>query len=130
MDADSPVIAGGVAVPSAAMETALETMAALSRNAADKFGDAVATRSKVDGEWVERTYVELWAAVQGVARGLIGLGVEAGDRVAILADAGVDFTVADLAISTVGAIVVPVYPTNSPDECEWVVGNSQAKVIF
>ena len=38
--------------------------------------------------------------------------------------------VADLAASTAGAIVVPVYPSNSPDECEWVVGNSGARVIF
>ncbi len=38
--------------------------------------------------------------------------------------------IADLAASTVGAIVVPVYPSNSPDECEWVVGDSGSKVII
>ena len=40
----------------------------------------------------------------------------------------VEFAIADLAISTAGAIVVPVYPSNSADECEWVVGDSQSRV--
>jgi long-chain acyl-CoA synthetase len=67
--------------------------------------------------------------VSDFALGLIGLGVGVGDRVAVLANTRVEFTIADLAASAAGAIVVPVYPTNSPEECEWVVGNSGAKVI-
>ena len=53
-----------------------------------------------------------------------------GDRVAILVNTRVEFTIADLAASTAGAIVVPVYPSNSPDECEWVLSDSGSKVII
>jgi long-chain acyl-CoA synthetase len=106
------------------------TMATLARVAADRFEDVVAARFLRDGEWAELSYRELWQQVRDLALGLIGLGVAVGDRVGVLANTRVEFTVVDLAASTVGAIVVPVYPTNSPGECEWVVGDSGAKVIF
>jgi long-chain acyl-CoA synthetase len=105
------------------------TMATLAGLAADRFGDATATRFQREGEWKQLTYNELWDRVGNLALGLVELGVGVGDRVAILAKTRLEFTVADLAASTAGAIVVPVYPTSSADECEWVVGNSGSKVI-
>jgi long-chain acyl-CoA synthetase len=104
-------------------------MAELTRTAAERYGDAKAAMFLRDGEWVELSFNELWEQVRDLAFGLIGLGVDVGDRVCILANTRVEFTVADLAVSTLGAVVVPVYPSNSPDECAWVVGNSGAKVI-
>src|SRR5262245_1293302 len=106
------------------------TMATLARGAAERFEDVVAARFLRDGEWAELSYREQWEQVRELALGLIDLGVEVGDRVSVLANTRVEFTLVDLAASTVGAIVVPVYPTNSPEECEWVVGDSGAKVIF
>ncbi len=107
-----------------------QTMAALARTAAERFGDRPATRAKRDGSWHDTSYDELWQQVRAVALGLIGLGIQAGDRVCILADTSHEFTVADLAVSSVGGVVVPVYPSNSPDECQWVVGDSGATAIF
>ena len=106
------------------------TMADLARTAADRFRDAVAARFQRGGEWEELTYTELWERARDLAAGLVALGVGLGDRVCILANTRVEFTIVQMAASTAGAIVVPVYPTNSPQECEWVVGNSGAKVIF
>ncbi len=105
-------------------------MADLARSSAERFRDAVAARFQRDGEWAELTYTELWERARAVAGGLVALGVGVGDRVSILANTRVEFTVVQYAASTAGAIVVPVYPTNSPQECEWVVGDSGAKVIF
>ena len=105
------------------------TMAELTRTAAERYGDAKAAMFLRDGEWAELSFNELWEQVRDLAFGLIGLGVDVGDRVCILANTRIEFTVADLAVSTLGAIVVPVYPSNSPDECAWVVGNSGAEVI-
>ena len=53
-----------------------------------------------------------------------------GDRVGILANTRPEWTYVDFAISAAGGTVVPVYPTNSPKECEWVVGNSEARAII
>ncbi|MGH9271936.1 MAG: AMP-dependent synthetase/ligase, partial [Ilumatobacteraceae bacterium] len=107
-----------------------DSMAALAKGAADRYGDRVAARYKQGDDWDEITYADLWRRVQHIALGLVDLGVAVGDRVCILANTRLEFTIADLAASTAGAIVVPVYPTNSADECEWVVGNSGATLIF
>jgi long-chain acyl-CoA synthetase len=68
-------------------------------------------------------------AVDEIALGLVDLGVEVGDRVCVLAETRLEWTLASLGISAAGAVVVPVYPTNSPAECKWVAGNSGARVI-
>jgi long-chain acyl-CoA synthetase len=105
-------------------------MATLARLAADRYGDSTGARFQRDGEWRHLTYAELWDRVRDLALGLVDLGVDVGDRVAILAGTRVEFTIADLAVSTAGAIVVPVYMSNAPDECEWVVGDSGSRVIL
>lgn len=107
-----------------------ETMATLARVAAERWGESVAARYLRAGEWCSVTYHELSEQVARLARGLVALGVEVGDRVAILSNTRYEFMVTDLAVSEVGAVVVPVYPSNSPEECEWVVGNSGARVAF
>jgi long-chain acyl-CoA synthetase len=111
-------------------ETTAATVATLARSAGERFPDRVAARHKVDGEWQEQTYAETSEAVEEVALGLVELGIEAGDRVAILSDTRVDWTLASYGISAAGGVVVPVYPTNSPRECEWVLGNSGARAVF
>jgi long-chain acyl-CoA synthetase len=68
-------------------------------------------------------------AVREVAGGLISLGVDAGDRVCILGNTRLEWTLSDLGIASAGAVSVPIYPTNSPEECQWVAGNSGAKAV-
>ena len=53
-----------------------------------------------------------------------------GDRVGILADTRLEWTLSSYGISAAGGVVVPVYPTNSPKECAWVLGNSGAKAVI
>ena len=90
----------------------------------------VALRQKRDGEWHDVTYAAVGEIVSEIARGLLDLGIEKGDRVGILANTRPEWTYVDFAISAAGGTVVPVYPTNSPKECEWVVGNSEARAII
>jgi long-chain acyl-CoA synthetase len=105
------------------------TVAALPSSAAQRFGDHLAARHRVDGEWREHTYNEVIEAVGEIALGLADLGIEPGDRVGVLADTRLDWTQASYGISAAGGVVVPVYPTNSARECEWVLGNSGAKAV-
>ena len=104
-------------------------MATLAKSAADKYGDDIAARFFRDGEWQSRTFADLGNQVSELARGLIDLGVGTGERVSILANTRLEFTIADLAVNAAGGVAVPVYPSNSPDECEWVVGNSGSRVV-
>ena len=61
-----------------------------------------------------------------IARGLITLGIEPGDRVAIFATTSAEWTLADCGALCAGAVVAPVYHTNSADECAYVLGHSGA----
>ncbi len=106
------------------------TVASLPASAAERFGQQLAARYKADGEWRELTYEQVAKAIEEVALGLAGLGIAAGDRVCILADTRLEWTLASYGISAAGGVVVPVYPTNSPRECQWVAGNSGARAIF
>jgi long-chain acyl-CoA synthetase len=106
------------------------TVAALPGSAAERFGSSVAARLKADGDWKELTYEEVGNAIDEVALGLLALGIRPGERVCILSDTRLEWTLASYGISAAGAVVVPVYPTNSPHECKWVAGNSGARAIF
>jgi long-chain acyl-CoA synthetase len=105
------------------------TAAGLPSSAAERFGDRVAARFKVDGEWREMTYAQVGAAIEEVALGLVELGITPGERVGILADTRVEWTLTSYGISAAGAVVVPVYPTSSASECAWVLGNSGARLV-
>ncbi len=105
------------------------SMAELTRVAADRYGEATAAEFQRDGEWTSLTFSELWARAGAIAHGLIGLGLAPGDRVGVLSNTRVEFTLVDLAASSAGAVVVPVYPTNSAAECEWVLGDSGAAIV-
>jgi long-chain acyl-CoA synthetase len=109
--------------------TQSSTLADLLPRAAELYGDAPAIRFKQDGAWVDRSFRDVLETVRGLALGLIELGVEKGDKVSILANTRPEWTYVDFAALSVGAIVVPIYQTNSPEECQYVLENSDAKVV-
>jgi long-chain acyl-CoA synthetase len=115
---------------SGAVQASNKTIARAAANAADRFADRVAVRSKDGEEWRDRTFAEFSEIVDEIALGLIALGLEPGDRVSLLANTRPEWSFCSLAISRAGAVVVPVYPTNSPEECEWVIGNSDARIVI
>jgi long-chain acyl-CoA synthetase len=110
--------------------TGSRTIADLMALAARKHADRVAVRQKRDGAWQSLTYAEVGEIVREIALGLIDLGIQPGERVSILCNTRPEWTYADFAISSAGAVVVPIYPTNSPEECEWVAGNSEAVAVI
>jgi long-chain acyl-CoA synthetase len=117
--------------PSTVESTGSRTIADLLPKAAEKYADRVAVKYKdaESGEWRDVTFREVGEIVSEIGRGLIDLGIEPGDRVSLLCNTRPEWTYADFAISTTGAVVVPIYPTNSPEECEWVAGNSDSVAI-
>jgi long-chain acyl-CoA synthetase len=89
-----------------------------------------AIRFPRDGTWHEWSFAELGTAVRELARGLAALGLEPGEKVALLGETRPEWTLADAAILAAGLVVVPVYQTNSPEECRYVVDHSQARAII
>jgi long-chain acyl-CoA synthetase len=116
----------GTAAP---QSTGSKTIADLMGRAAERYGDRVAVMHKVDGDWREVSFAGVAGIVSEIGRGLIDLGIQPGERVCLLSTTRPEWTYCDFAITSAGAIVVPIYATNSPEECEWVVGNSEATTI-
>jgi long-chain acyl-CoA synthetase len=75
------------------------------------------------------SYPALGRAAAEIAAGLTELGVKQGDRVAILSNTRAEWTLVDCGALAAGTIVVPIYQTNSPQECEYVLGHSGARVV-
>src|SRR5204863_9814086 len=98
--------------------------------AAERHRRRTALLHKVGGEWVEVSYEELGIAVKEVALGLMDLGIEKGDKVAILSNTRPEWTYACFGLLGAGAASVSVYQTNSPEECEYVLSHSEARAVF
>jgi long-chain acyl-CoA synthetase len=106
-----------------------KTIADLLPRAAELYGSRVAVRYKEGDQWVSKTFDDVVEIVRPLAFGLVTLGVEKGDRVAILGNTRPEWTYFDFAALSIGATVVPIYQTNSPEECRYVLENSDSKVV-
>ena len=116
--------------PAAASGVKSKTIADLLPLAAREHGAKPAIKFKEDsGTWVTRTYAEVGETVKALSLGLMDLGIAKGDKVAILANTRPEWTYFDFAALTAGATVVPIYQTNSPEECQYVLENSDAKAV-
>ncbi|TRV75916.1 long-chain fatty acid--CoA ligase [Streptomyces sp. 130] len=99
------------------------------RNAAQHPDVAVMSR-KVAGVWTDVTATRFLAEVRAVAKGLMAAGVEPGDRVALLSRTRYEWVLLDFAIWSAGAVTVPVYETSSPEQIQWILGDSGATLCI
>ncbi|HEY8501284.1 MAG TPA: long-chain fatty acid--CoA ligase, partial [Solirubrobacterales bacterium] len=106
-----------------------KTIADLLPLAAEKYGPEIAVKYKQGDEWLTRSFDEVLETVRPLALGLVELGIAKGDRVSILGNTRPEWTYFDFAALTIGAVVVPIYQTNSPEECRYVLENSDSKVV-
>ena len=93
-------------------------------------GGKTAHMVKRDGAWREISWQELRDAVRCVARGLLTLGMQAGDRVAILSDSRAEWVQCDLGIMAAAGITVPIYASSTPDQAAYILQNSGATAMF
>jgi long-chain acyl-CoA synthetase len=90
----------------------------------------IALEYEKNGHRVRIAYPDFGTIVTEIARGLIALGIHQGDRVAILGATSADWTMADYGALCAGAIVTPIYHTNSAEECAYVLAHSGARLVF
>ena len=111
--------------------------------AAASLADVVFTRASQDphavimrklsdgnGRWEDVTAGEFRDEVTRLARGLVAVGIEPGDRVALMSRTRYEWTLIDYAIWTAGGVTVPVYETSSAHEVEWILSDSGARAVF
>src|SRR5438128_9028473 len=98
--------------------------------AAQKHGKQDALNQKIGGEWIHFSAENFVERVRHVALGLATLGIKQGDRVALLSENRPDWSIADLAILSLGAINVPIYTTQAVDQVRYILSDSGARAIF
>jgi long-chain acyl-CoA synthetase len=114
----------------AAAEVAPSTVADLLPLAARRHATRNAVLYKDGSGWTSKTFAEVGEIVERLSLGLMALGIEKGDKVSILSNTRPEWTYHDFAALTAGATVVPIYQTNSPEECQYVLENSDAKAVI
>jgi long-chain acyl-CoA synthetase len=92
--------------------------------------DFVIYQRLIHGAWRDVTAAQAAALIRSAAKGLIGVGVSPGDRVAILSATRFEWAILDFAILSVGALTVPIYETSSAEQVRWVLSDSGAVLLF
>ncbi len=95
-----------------------------------KESSKVSVTHKQDGRWQDVSWGQVLDEVKILSEGLVAQGVKPGDRVAIFAGTDLQWVVCDLAISAAQAITVPIYASNTPEECRYILNNSESTLLF
>jgi long-chain acyl-CoA synthetase len=102
----------------------------IARRAAEQPGAVVLRRKDEAGQWQDVTASQFRDEVYALAKALVAAGVETGDRVALMSHTRYEWTLADYAIWTAGAVCVPIYETSSAEQAEWILSDSGARAVL
>jgi len=89
-----------------------------------------AFRYPVDGDWKSLTWQETKDRVWAISAGLLALGIEAEQRVAIASSTRVEWVLADLGIMCAGAATTTIYPSTTPDDVVYILTDSGSRIVF
>ena len=98
--------------------------------AALRHGKQDALNHKIGDNWINISAESFVERVRNVALGLAALGIKPGDRIALLSENRPEWSIADLAILSLGAINVPIYTTQAVDQIRYILTDSGARAIF
>jgi long-chain acyl-CoA synthetase len=98
--------------------------------AALKHAKPDALNHKIGTEWSNISAATFVERVRNVALGLAEMGIKPGDRIALLSENRPEWSIADLAILSLGAINVPIYTTQAVDQIRYILTDSGARAIF
>lgn len=107
-----------------------QNLVALFLKRADAKGDAPFLGHKAGGKWVTQSWRSAAEQVCLLAEALRGMGLEDGDRVALVSENRPEWCIADLAIMAAGCITVPTYTTNTRRDHAHILDNSGARAVF
>jgi long-chain acyl-CoA synthetase len=99
-------------------------------NNATEAPDKVVFSLRVGVSWLDVTCREFLTEVAALAKGIIGSGVEPGDRVGLMSRTRYEWTLIDFAIWFAGGVTVPIYETSSAEQVQWILSDSGAKCVF
>ncbi|MEI7490236.1 MAG: long-chain fatty acid--CoA ligase [Bacteroidota bacterium] len=86
--------------------------------------------SKENGQWVKYSIRQYREMADNISYGFLALGVRPGDKIAQISSNRVEWNILDMAILQVGAIHVPIYPTISESDYEYILNHAEVKYVF
>jgi long-chain acyl-CoA synthetase len=111
-------------------EIPCRSLPGLLRQQAEKVGNRPALRYKRNGKYISLSYAEYYLQALMAARGLRKLKIKPGDRIAILSENRPGWVIADMGILSARAVTVPVYPTNTPEQVQYVLNHAGCRIVF
>ena len=108
-----------------------KTIPEIFNHVCDKYADTKAVfKYKKDGKFISISHAEFREKVECFAIGLLNLGVRRGDRIGIVSENRIEWAIADYAIVCIGAIGVPIFPTLTAKQEEYIFGNCEVSAII
>ncbi|MBN2298025.1 MAG: long-chain fatty acid--CoA ligase [Deltaproteobacteria bacterium] len=106
------------------------SMGAIFQNRVEEYGDQTLVMYKNEGAWENLSWNQINEKVRNVGYYLLSKGVKPGEKIALFSPNRYEWWVADLAILSIGAVNVPIYATNSAEECRYIIENSDSIMCF
>jgi long-chain acyl-CoA synthetase len=106
------------------------SLAAMFLAQAQRYGGKVLYRFSRDGQWRSLTWKEALVQVREIALGLVSLGIDRGDRVAIFASNRVEWLLADWANICIGALTVPIYAASTTTQARHIIEHADPAFLF
>ena len=95
-----------------------------------KYGEKIAVEKKLNGIWQSSTWNEYYNKSRSCGLGLYSLGIRKGDRISLLSENRLEWVYTDMGTLGIGACVVPIYTTLIAEEVEYIVSNSESKILI
>lgn len=87
--------------------------------------------TKYNGKWERTSTADFVSSGNKISRGLLNLGIKPGDKIALITSATrTEWAIMDFGISQIGAVSVPVYPSISPEDYDFIFNNADVKYCF
>jgi long-chain acyl-CoA synthetase len=106
------------------------SMAAVFQNRVQKYKDKACVAYKKNGRYTDISWIQMNGMVRAIARFLLSKDIKKGDTIAIFSTNRYEWWVTDLAVLSVNAVDVPIYPTNSAKEAQYILENSESSMCF
>jgi long-chain acyl-CoA synthetase len=85
---------------------------------------------KIKNEWVGISYSDYRNFVKNFTLGLISIGIEKNDKIAIISENRIEWTISDISILALGAVSVPIYPSSTAKQIEYILNNAEVKYVI
>lgn len=89
-----------------------------------------AIKFKKDGQWQELTWSNYYKKITQFGNALLSMGIQPGDRIAIMSNTRYEWAISDLAIIGIQAITVPIYHNSTPEDVEFIINNAEVKILI